>query len=432
MSDFETEATLSLVVQERELQQARQTIEDGIGDVEVGVAGDGGGGGRPPEMQTDGGSSRQQRRNRREHRWARSRTNDVEDILELLERADLGGGDGGGLAGGLLDFGGSLGGALAGAIPAGIGAAVGSAVGPVIAQELSDAEVSVGELGEEPEWVPIQVDEPDWSIDVEEPDDGLDEDLFPSLDDLPTLGIPDIDPLSVREPTLDVDSPDSIPLSHPETIAVDDPSPLAVSDTHLPLEVEEVGEIPVEEPSEIPVEDVGPIEVVVSVPDTAPRSDDSARTSTDSGTINEDDAFQRGIRRVPFVGGLLGDADAQLRGMDTVGPTFNDPERRDHFNEGTTTEHSPDTTAPVSGDLGPAGSQSEPDTHSVTATSIEPAQVETEVSPRIEINVDTDRMVREILDGFDDAMDDVRRDLEDDIEDVADDLDDLERDIRNG
>ena len=56
----------------------------------------------------------------------------------------------------------------------------------------------------------------------------------------------------------------------------------------------------------------------------------------------------------------------------------------------------------------------------------------TSVSPEFNIDVDTNRLVREITDEVDDAIEEVRRDLERELEQLESELDDLERDIRRG
>lgn len=121
---FDTEVSLSLTVPRSELRSVRSDIEGSLGDMSLGVSAGGGGGG----ASGTGGQSR----NRRMFRWARSRTQDLDTTVSLLERIDdtleegggLGGG-GGGLLGGLgtsvLNFG-------AGGIGVGIGSRIASAL----------------------------------------------------------------------------------------------------------------------------------------------------------------------------------------------------------------------------------------------------------------------------------------------------------------
>lgn len=94
MADFSTEVELSLSVPTRELRSAKSQIESGLGDVSVGVSSDG-----PASRATDSGRSN--RRERRMFRWARQRTDDISEILDVLldveeKMGEGGGGDGGG------------------------------------------------------------------------------------------------------------------------------------------------------------------------------------------------------------------------------------------------------------------------------------------------------------------------------------------------
>lgn len=136
-ADMGTEVELSLTVPERELRTARKTIQDGIGDVQVGVqtgtgaasraTGGGGAGGATGRMQ------------RRTFRWARQRTEDINDILAILQdiegKIGQGGGGGGGLIpriGGLGGLGGLLGGGGLGALAlGGVTVTAGALIGKV-------------------------------------------------------------------------------------------------------------------------------------------------------------------------------------------------------------------------------------------------------------------------------------------------------------
>lgn len=90
MADFSTGVELEVEVSSRSLRSAKDTIESELGDLEVGVdavvSGAGGGGG--------GGMTNPRRR----ARWEQQRTEDLGDILDVLEDIDerVGGGDGGG------------------------------------------------------------------------------------------------------------------------------------------------------------------------------------------------------------------------------------------------------------------------------------------------------------------------------------------------
>lgn len=133
---FSTEAELSVMVDQSSLRSARRDIEDGLGDVTVGVSASGGG------ARADGGTAGMGRMQRREFRWARQRTQHLEDVVTLLEDIAedldnasgglLGGGGGGGGLGGILPVGagGAAGGATAAAAgKVGTAGAVGAGVG---------------------------------------------------------------------------------------------------------------------------------------------------------------------------------------------------------------------------------------------------------------------------------------------------------------
>jgi hypothetical protein len=207
MSEFSTEATVNLVLEERSLRQARDQLEESFSDVPVGVAGSSRAG-RPPEMRSDGGgmSNRERRRRRREFRWARERTETIDEILEAVRGLEMGGGGG---AGGLLDdvvgVAGEAGGALAAALPSAIGSAVGTAVGQAVSNStlsVDSSPLDVEDPGtvdiEDPSWRPLEVREPGWDIGVDAPEEIATEDLSP-------LEVSDPSPLSVETPTLPVE-----------------------------------------------------------------------------------------------------------------------------------------------------------------------------------------------------------------------------------
>ncbi|WP_254768235.1 hypothetical protein [Salinilacihabitans rarus] len=278
MSEFETEATVGLVVRERDLRRVREQIEEAVGDAAVQPGA--GAGGRPPEMATDGGASgRQRRRARRSYRMEIQRTDDLEELLEVAYAIeDKVGGDGGmlselfggGILGGLLGGAGGAAGGIGGGLATGIGAAVGSAVGDAVGEALSE-DFAI----EEPDWVPIAVEEPG-ALPVEDPG-----------------------PFAVEHPdSIPLDHPDDVPLDHPEDIPLDAPEAIPVEDVD-PLPVEEIDPISVDAPESIPV-------------------DMSVRTATNgqpaAGDSASPSAWQRfrdeKLRRVPGVG-ILGDIDAE-------------------------------------------------------------------------------------------------------------------------
>jgi len=105
MSEFESEVTLDVSLQERQLRQIRNQIENAAGDVQVGfeeaAIADGG----------SGGSGREARRRRQMFRLARERTESLASVVELLEQIED---DGAGGGGGALLGGAAAGRALAG------------------------------------------------------------------------------------------------------------------------------------------------------------------------------------------------------------------------------------------------------------------------------------------------------------------------------
>ena len=97
---FGTTATLEVEVDGRSLNNVKQQIESEIGTTEVGVA-DGG----SMSAQVAGGGAaggRERRRRRREYRWARERTDYLEEVVGYLEDIEDKVGGGGGILDDLL------------------------------------------------------------------------------------------------------------------------------------------------------------------------------------------------------------------------------------------------------------------------------------------------------------------------------------------
>ena len=286
MSDFEVGAELSVVVPRRELRSARQEVENALADIPVGMSASsgGGGGGRGTN------EAREQRRRRREFRWARQRTDDTEAQLEVLENieGDLPEGDGGDLISSVTDLGGEAAGiatdvgtTLVDAIPSALGSLVGTAVGQQFGGGGGDGGPATIQ---EPEWIPIEVRDPS-PLTVEE---------------VPTVTVEDPSPLGVDDPSpLTVNDPSPLSVDDPSPLSVEDPSPLSVDDPS-PLEVD-TPMLQVEKPEWVPIQ--------VDRPEPRGRGGDGRGQRGD----RRPDAFNRGIRRVPFIGDVLGDADRRLR-----------------------------------------------------------------------------------------------------------------------
>lgn len=193
MADFEQEVDLSIEISSRELRSAREQIEDALSDIPLGVDagaassasrrgrdGSGGGGGgdgaasvaaqtelmrrqlkhqkRSADLDEEtgawleqihentatiseqfGGEGGGQGGGRRLRRWERQRTEDISDILALLQNADLDEGGGGGLLGG--------GGGFLSGLGFGRGLAGGAAGGGLLARILGGARGAAGAAG---------------------------------------------------------------------------------------------------------------------------------------------------------------------------------------------------------------------------------------------------------------------------------------------
>jgi len=387
---FETEAKLSLTVDEGDLRAVRQQIEDGIGTTAVGVAD---GGSMSAQSAGAGGGGR---RGRRATRLAETRTDHLEDIalyLESIDDAVSEGGLGGG-AGGLLtevfgvfgetagDVAVETGDTVADAVSDVMTGAVASSIGNAVGSAVSDSTVGV-----EPNPLPVEGGGSGGGVTVSptfnptfSPDVGTDINL-PDLD----LGVPD---------TLAVDR---------DPLPVEDVAPLAVEETTLP--VEDVGPIP--------VEDVGPIGVEFSAGGSASQpTGEGPRTG---GELLKD-ALGRGASGV-VAGAVLGSispdpfttgAGAIGGGLTGIGSTLvGEAGRRLGSNSGS-----------AGGSPAPANLTAEV-THSPTYT--------VEIDPR-RLDSLAERIVNEVESGVEDDIDA----LEGEVEELEAELDDLERQIRRG
>jgi len=321
--DVSTGISLLASVDEQSLRSARADIEDALGDpvgvdVSVDTPDSGTSGGVATQPLPDGGLSgvagespdeglspnRERRFARREHRWARQRTEDQEDLLNVAREIESemspgsGGGGGGdsnlisGIGGlGLGSLLGGGGGLLGGVLSGGIGGLLARAtggLGPVgaivggttlnlgLADKVDDLDIPLSDQAADILRMPMQgvipmletnfslfkdaVDKvagvelglPDIpTLDV--PDiPALDVPDLPALDvpEMPTLGVPDLPALDIPDlPTLDV--PDLPTLSVPDLPTLDVPDLPSIS---LPSGISDILDIaPPPLPDLIPV-----------------------------------------------------------------------------------------------------------------------------------------------------------------------------------
>ena len=357
MADFETSASLSLEVSNRQLRQVRQEIEDELSDVALGLspsmsAGAAGGAatGGDGEM-----SGRERRRRRREFRWARQRTGDMEDAVALLEDIEDKVGGGGGGAGFLDDIagiGGDFASEIGGALPGLVANAVGSAVGTAVGQAISGNEVSVE----------------------------------------------DTEPLPVERRRQPVE--DTMLEVEDTTLSVDNPSPLSVDDPS-PLQVEDVPMVQVERPSwKIGVEQPAPIRVNVRS-----RGGGGGDGSRDIPDIQEVPSIQEETRRgaergnelVPGFGILPGATFGFTRGVAQNIPGSKAKQRRQ------------DSIRKRREALQRSGGGG-------GGTTTVQVQQQTDITANVDISVDTDQIVTETVDAFESEIQDLKREVDRDIQ----------------
>lgn len=366
---FETEAELSLTVDEGDLRSVRQQIEDGIGTTAVGVT-DGG----SMSAQSTGSSGGGGRRARRGMRLAEVRTEYLEDIALYLESIDdavsegglLGGG--GGLPGSGIfaevigagaetagDIGVEAGDTVADAVSDVLTGTVASTLGNTISSAINGSTVAV-----EPNPLPVEGGG----------SGGTNVTVSPTI--RPTVE-PDLAP--------DFDFPDLPDLNFgvPERLSVDR--------TPLPVEREP---LPVEDSGPIPVEDVGPISV---------RFDPGSGGGSGGGATGSSDGVG-GVQLGGENGLTIGPGGVQFGGDNGI----------------TLGEDPGDPTGTQSGPATGGGARDISVTHSPTYS--------VEVDPR-RLDSLAERIISEI-------EEDIERDLntlEDDVDELERELDELERDI---
>ena len=206
---FETTAELSLTIDEGDLANVKQQIEDEIGTTAVGVT-DGG----SMSAQSTGGGSGGGRRARRSMRLAETQTELLEDAVIYLEEIEdkVGGGDGGGGVGGVFtevlgvagetagDAAIEAGDTVADAITDAITGTVASTLGNTISSAIAGSEVDLDTDIARPEWAPLTVQKPEWTVAVEDvPDEVSVEDVGPLPVQRHELPVADIEPLEVED-----------------------------------------------------------------------------------------------------------------------------------------------------------------------------------------------------------------------------------------
>ncbi|UHQ96463.1 hypothetical protein [Natrinema halophilum] len=403
---FETTATLEVELDDRSVNTVKQQLESELGTTEVGVAD---GGAMSAQVATDGaGGGRERRRRRREYRWARERTDYLEETVSYLEEIEdkVGEGDGGllsdllggGAIGGLLGGAGGVVGGAGGGVATGIGAAVGSAVGSAVGDAISGEKVEV----KEPDWTPLEVKKPENALEVDHPEE-------PYAVDHPE------NPYAVEDPSpLGVEDPSSLSVNDPSPLDVDDPSPLQV-----------------EEVDPLPVEDVDPVEISVDVttggsegvkqPKVGNKPSIETSDGGDDGGIISDFRDELNPTKDGPISGYFDKTDPSKQlddAGDELNPTEHGPASR------YMTDNSPFATDSTGEDAStqrsrPANSNRGPTTTTVkTSVDPRPADIDASVGP-IDVNVrDLDRMVDQVVDAVEERVEEVRNDLEDQIDDL--------------
>lgn len=397
MTDFSVGAELDISIPPGQLRAARESIESELGAIEIGTT-------NPSAMsaQMSRGRSRGGAGAGRTLRRLNEDRNELlgdtavylESIDDSLSEGVLGGG-GGGLAAEILGIGGDFaaeGAGVAAETATGLatdvaGSAIGQAAGSVIANQISGSTVGVDDTP-----VPVTPNPLPVSGDGGSGGTTLSPTINTSTTLSPTLS-PDFSPEFT--PDLDVDLPDLKFGGGGSGSNIQTPHPVVVEnlDSFEPVSISTPGD---------------------NITGRAPPNS----TSPPSPPTRNRGAFQRAGDALDDIGAgavdLLPFVDAP--------PSVSEPLSEEGTPTGRPAEtlgKAIDTVNPAtSGGFGSGGS----------STTVE-NNVDADVSPRITIEVDTDRLERDVGREFDRAIDDVRRELMDKINELERELDDLRRGI---
>lgn len=439
MSDFSTVMELEIALDETSVKNARRQLESDLGPMP-----DGGTDSSAMSAQAARGGGRARRRQRRKYRWARERTEYAEQSVGYLEEIEdkVGEDGGGGIMGTLIDevsdTGGDAVGAgaltaaagalttsaaahtkAAGALTAAAGALAGSDIVDLL---LGDKSISV----EEPEWIPLAVEEPE-PLPIEDPPGQI-----PIEDPPGPIGFKPLPgPVGFKGLPGPVGFEDL-----PGPVEFEDlPGPVGFGDLPGPVGFEDLpGPVGLEQPGEpYPVEDVDPIEVAVDINASAgeggeggrrerppAREPQSSSSDEDSGGLPR--AFHEDLPFTNIREEILGNSVEAITGEDnndgsqnqSYSPSASDPQRRGQMERSNRQQAYAHRTQQDSDSGG---------TISVSATQSGEASPVIQVTNNSRHDVTIDPDVRELAKAAVDAMEDS---FQDDIDEIRNDLEELE------
>lgn len=384
MSDFDTEAELSLSVPSSELRNVRQQIEEGIGTVEVGVSD--GASMSAQSARSDGGRGR---RARRSMRLAETQTELLEDAVIYLEDIEDHVAEGGGLGGGggliteILGAGAETAGdvavetgsTVADAISDTLTGAAASALGNTISSAITSSEVAVEDTTVTVEPNPLP---------VEGGGGGSNQTLSPTINTDTQLN-----------PTFEPDIDFSPELDLPDLNFDGGVGTVGVDESQLPLPIDR---------TPLPVEEVDPIDLDITVDVSGKQNSGQPSSEPSFGQ-----RFRDTTRQIPVFGDAIADADRNI--TETIYDVA--PGRS-------------------SEDLSSKKSQRANQAQAPTATT---TTAEVSYSPTYNLEVDPrrfDQLATQIVDEVEKRVDRDLDQLRDDVEDLERDLEDLERGIASG